>query len=550
MAYITENSEFADGNIPLLDTATPVQGYDGTSIGPANEQAQFLANRTLWLKEGLDAANQSVAAVVDTAEKIKLTQASIEKRLTTVEDAVETADKASISRDTQLEVKMQDQKRVLDTNISALDFNLKQLDHRESSNSQTAARDISALKTTVKQVSDSTDQLSTSVNNVTKKVTSLTTDVDSLTNKTATLTKDVNALKETASGLTTDLSGLKSSVDVNTQDIASLQEITEQHTSVINEVKTSVSELDEKKQDKLESGTNINTVFGTSLLEVKDGGITLGDAKDFAQVMKSHLAVGSGLTLTEAEDGQTLTFDAVSSGGGGTGLGTNLTIKKQSARANREYEYRPAARPTSYNVRAYAFKSEAERGGGDVTVNFDQNTYNSPTSPWDDDGIRISFLNDETSAHWSALNSISIDSSVFANTRVAFSRDGEEWYTYLRTEGKWGTLGKLTTDKDSAVKLADRGVLIKDFGGVDIAPLRQWLSSSETPPALNVAFAGTGLTNESHRFVPASLTASVGAVSSWSLQPLSSVSVAITQDTIIFKPNSDGDYVFCYELLK
>ena len=45
MANLTETSEFT-ADVLRLDTDTPVKGFDGTDLGPANAQAQALANRT------------------------------------------------------------------------------------------------------------------------------------------------------------------------------------------------------------------------------------------------------------------------------------------------------------------------------------------------------------------------------------------------------------------------------------------------------------------------------------------------------------------------
>ena len=53
MPNITELDEFT-ADVPLLELDTPVRGYDGTDIGPANEQAQRLANRTNYLKRRMD----------------------------------------------------------------------------------------------------------------------------------------------------------------------------------------------------------------------------------------------------------------------------------------------------------------------------------------------------------------------------------------------------------------------------------------------------------------------------------------------------------------
>lgn len=64
MKYIEENNVFTE-DILLLELDTPVKGYDGTDIGPANEQAQALANRTLWLKDKLSSLTPNELNVVE-----------------------------------------------------------------------------------------------------------------------------------------------------------------------------------------------------------------------------------------------------------------------------------------------------------------------------------------------------------------------------------------------------------------------------------------------------------------------------------------------------
>lgn len=55
MAKLTEIAEFID-SVLRLDKDTPVRGYDPDTgaLGESNEQAQVLANRTTWLKEKLE----------------------------------------------------------------------------------------------------------------------------------------------------------------------------------------------------------------------------------------------------------------------------------------------------------------------------------------------------------------------------------------------------------------------------------------------------------------------------------------------------------------
>lgn len=55
MAKLTELAEFID-EVLRLEKDTPVKGYDPATgdIGPSNQQAQVLGNRTLWLKERIE----------------------------------------------------------------------------------------------------------------------------------------------------------------------------------------------------------------------------------------------------------------------------------------------------------------------------------------------------------------------------------------------------------------------------------------------------------------------------------------------------------------
>lgn len=86
MGTLVEVAEFVD-SILRLDIDTPIRGYDGTDIGPANEQAQVLANRTLYLKENLIALKkvltelqdrEYVASVNEKIGKITLTYSDID----------------------------------------------------------------------------------------------------------------------------------------------------------------------------------------------------------------------------------------------------------------------------------------------------------------------------------------------------------------------------------------------------------------------------------------------------------------------------------------
>ena len=53
MANLTESANF-DANVYRIDENDPVQGWNGSTIGISNEQAQALANRTQWLKSRVD----------------------------------------------------------------------------------------------------------------------------------------------------------------------------------------------------------------------------------------------------------------------------------------------------------------------------------------------------------------------------------------------------------------------------------------------------------------------------------------------------------------
>lgn len=616
MTYITEKSEFTGDDVPLLDTTTPVMGYDGTDIGPANEQAQILANRTKWLKDGLEQTNKTVSSVSETSEKIKVSQDSMEKRLATVEDGLETADKASVSRDNQLSKTIQDQKRALDTDISALDYQLSQLDSRESTHYHEITTTLSSLSTTVTKLSDKNDTIITTIDSLTKQVTTASTDVDDLRQKLIEVdereasdfetlkiglsqsnydigqnTEAIQGLKTTADDLNTSIAKTDKKADSATQEVEKVKESTATLQSEFDTVKKSVDTLQtnvdamqedvenaqisadsaatkarsaeqavsnltddvnglsESKQDKLVSGTNINTVFGIDVTSVKDGGITLSDAKDFVAVMKSHLVVGTGLSMEESSDGQTLTLTATSGGNGG-GLGSNLIVQSMTVSDDQSVEFKTKQRP-GYNLRTLVYKSSNVPAQSNLSITFDTDPNSDNNSPYEGDGTlnRISIVPDTTSTRWSSLNILGFDNKSQPTTHLAISPDGDNWYTYSTEKSEWVELGKLKADQASADILVNQGITLQDFGKVDTEITAKWLAAAENPPMLNLAFANS-VSSADQTFVPTQMVATFDRVNTWALQPLSTVPISITPDSIIFKPSTAGDYVFCYELLK
>lgn len=479
MAYITEKSEFAGDDVPLLASTTPVKGYDGTSIGPANAQAQVLSNRTKWLKEGLETTNQSVAAVVDTAEKIKLKQTSIDKKLTTLTDKVSTVEKESTARD------------------DALSSKITELDTRESN-------DFQSLTIGLGQA---------------------TTDI----------ADNGQAIRNLQSGLQ----------DANTAHLK-LEDTVEQVQTTVGEQKKAIDTLNTEKQDKLEAAKNINTVFGTSLLDVREEGITLEDADDFASVLKKRLSVGKGLSLKSAEDATSLILSVVKE----ENLGSNLIIQSATVAANKLTEFKAKQRPT-YNLRAFVFKSESVAAQPTLTVNFITDPSNEATSPYEGDGTmnRISLVPDTTTTRWSDLKTLKIDSNLYPNTKMAVSLDGEMWYTWSAEESQWIELGALKSDTASADILVEKGITLKDFAALNISVTAQWLSGQEDVPWFNLAFAAN-VSSATQVFVPAKMVATFNKSDGWTMQSPYFAPVSITRDSIVFKPTSSGDYIFCYEFQK
>lgn len=74
MAKLTEIAEFIN-EVLRLEKNTPVKGYDPETeeLGPSNQQAQVLANRTLWLKEHIESILEKyVISVNDKSGKVLL----------------------------------------------------------------------------------------------------------------------------------------------------------------------------------------------------------------------------------------------------------------------------------------------------------------------------------------------------------------------------------------------------------------------------------------------------------------------------------------------
>lgn len=78
MNTLVEVAEFIE-YVMRLDLDTPVRGFDGTNIGESNEQAQALANRTLWLKKRGDTLLERIKKLED-----KEFVASVNKKTGTV----------------------------------------------------------------------------------------------------------------------------------------------------------------------------------------------------------------------------------------------------------------------------------------------------------------------------------------------------------------------------------------------------------------------------------------------------------------------------------
>lgn len=474
MPYITEKSEFEGDDVPLLDTTTPVMGYDGTSIGPANAQAQVLANRTMWLKEESQKTNETVGGLTDTTEKIKLKQTSIGKQLTSLTEKV-----TSVDED--------------------LSEKIKALDERETN-------DFQALTIGLGQA---------------------TTDI-------ATNGQSIRDLQ----------SGLE---EANNAQLK-LEDSVEQVQTTVADQKKDIDTLKTAKQDKLQSGTNINTVMGVSLLDLREEGITLDDADDFAEVLKKRLSVGKGLTLQSAEDAASLILSVVKE----ENLGSNLIIQAATVTGGRLTEFKQKLRPT-YNLRAFVFKSESVTAQSTLTVNFITDPSNQATSEYTGEGTmnRISIVPDTTTTRWSTLKTLKIDNNLYPNTKMAISPDseGKTWYTYSAEENQWVELGELKVDTASADILVEKGITVKDFAALDISITAKWLSEQEDVPWLNVAFAAS-VDSATQVFVPAKMVATFNAADGWTMQSPYFSPVYITRDSIIFKPSSSGNYIFCYEFQK
>ncbi len=88
---ITENAEFSPA-VKLLTTETPVLGYDGDNINPANWQAQALANRTQWLRDRLlNLSTRLVLSVNGKTGNVVVTNNDVGADATGTADALMTA---------------------------------------------------------------------------------------------------------------------------------------------------------------------------------------------------------------------------------------------------------------------------------------------------------------------------------------------------------------------------------------------------------------------------------------------------------------------------
>lgn len=132
MSKLIEVSEFSE-SVLRIDVNTLVKGFDGNELGPANEQAQALANRTLYLKEKLEEVvtqlstlgkEEYVASINEQSGVVTISYidigAAAEKHTHLVADITPTDEKGFVSSDEKTRWDGKQEQLVSGKNISTL----------------------------------------------------------------------------------------------------------------------------------------------------------------------------------------------------------------------------------------------------------------------------------------------------------------------------------------------------------------------------------------------------------------------------------------------
>lgn len=369
MPNITELNEFT-ADIPLLELDTPARGYDGVDIGPDNEQAQRLANRTKWLKQRVDnLLTAQVRSVNGKSGTVTLTVTDVGADPAGTADSLLTAHVNDADPHLQYFSEARGDVRYVQVSLANTGNGWLQLD----ASGKIPASLLSTIASRYVVVADQAARMALGASaNLTICAQA---DIDTLfyLNGGADPTVTANWVK----GQSATVSGV-SSVFGRTGAVTA--QVGDYSADQINETANrKFVTLAEKstwgaKQDALVSGNNIRSLFGLSLLG--SGNLTptpaqmgaaatqhthvVADIADFTPqaqaLIVNSLEAGPGVTLGQNPVSGKIIVGASGGGSGGGGSGY-IVVDRAGATAGQVHSFSFATQ-SGFNLCAYALRSE------------------------------------------------------------------------------------------------------------------------------------------------------------------------------------------------
>lgn len=368
MPSITELNEFT-ADIPLLELDTPARGYDGVDIGPDNEQAQRLANRTKWLKQRVDnLLTAQVRSVNGKSGTVTLTVSDVGADPAGTADSLLTAHENDSDPHPQYFNETRGDMRYVEVSLANTGNGWLQLD----ASGKIPAAQLSAIASRYVVVADQAARLAlASSANLTICAQA---DIDTLFYlnggaNPAVAANWVQGQSATVSGVSS-VFGRTGAVTAQAGDYSA---------DLINEtagrkfVTPAEKSAWNAKQDTLVSGSNIRSLFGLSLTgsgnlvptpaqmgaAATQHSHAVTDIADFTQqtqaLIVNSLEAGPGITLGQSPVSGKTTISA--SGGGAGGGGGYIVVDRAGVTAGQVHSFSFAPQ-SGFNLCAYALKSE------------------------------------------------------------------------------------------------------------------------------------------------------------------------------------------------
>ncbi|MGP3594300.1 discoidin domain-containing protein [Vagococcus sp. WN89Y] len=521
MAKLTETAEFT-ADVLRLDTDTPVRGFDGTDLGPSNEQAQTLANRTQWLKQKVDnLSTTQVRSVNGKTGSVTLTAKDISAEPVGMADSLLTGHLNDSDPHAQYFDETRGDARYVQISSANIGGGWLQLD----SSGKIPAALLQTLTSRYVVVADQAARLAlTSSSNLTICAQA---DIDTLFylnggENPAVSANWVKGQAATVSGVSS-VYGRTGAVTAQAGDYD-----TDQVNETANREFATPAEKASwnAKQKLLVSGQNIRSLFGQSLLGSGDLSLipaqmgsaaenhihSTADIKDFAsqtqQLITSSLQAGTGVTLGQNPvSGKTII--SASGGGGSSGY---IVVERQGVTAGQNHSFN-FSQQSAFNLHAYALKevtgstnqtylvddfeavSEtsysctdalifdgtlAPYSGGTVTLERDGDNYSTPVRA-DGEQLQIAAVVNNTIPEMTSENTPA--GYVVAASSVYSGSNFRSWFPFTKSktaQQAWASSGRPTSEKPewlqitlpSAIRIG--GYQIRNRQVYDMANLKTW----------------------------------------------------------------------------